>query len=464
MQQNKLIYEEKLTTIANTRLVYNTMSELEEFLDNHSIHSNGIRRSFTSEQKLRSAFRDIKLEVSSQTKGAINLKTLLSDYKRTWAFFYKNFYRRKNTDKIAIEILKYFYAPIVESINDKKELIYQEIIKQDINIPLLILMIMKAIPGYDSKNGDIPDFHLDYDRIINFIEYFVSDSPNFDFSPTIKIARVEQNKTRLKLIYHIQNILYTYQSYIYNEYMYDMTNDIKSKRVDLDIAGFWNEHPKGELLYTDFWQIENTSDYGTYFLTKWMKRTDNNTIEGIRYTLFIMQIEDGKFIHYMLHPKAIKNKIDYKVYTDEDQVWYESPELTRNTNKITLKKLIYSSFWRQNINLTRCTDKNAIATYEKWLSDYEIVKPFANYEYQFYPNIYAITRTNIYIPYNKSGKYYKIPKSAYEGFERIQISDNIGTLIMGGKTFLAFDEFMLYIDTNPETLAEYGIEIVDSIQ
>lgn len=34
MKQEQIRYEEWLTTIANTRLVYNTMEELEQFFDN----------------------------------------------------------------------------------------------------------------------------------------------------------------------------------------------------------------------------------------------------------------------------------------------------------------------------------------------------------------------------------------------------------------------------------------------
>ena len=53
-------YEEWLTTIANTRLIYNTMDELEKTLDNYSIHSNGIKRCFKKKKKMRSAYRDLK--------------------------------------------------------------------------------------------------------------------------------------------------------------------------------------------------------------------------------------------------------------------------------------------------------------------------------------------------------------------------------------------------------------------
>ena len=63
MKQEPQKYEEWLTTIANTRFVFNTMEELEEMLGNYAIHNNGIRRCFPTGQKLRAAYRDLKVEV-----------------------------------------------------------------------------------------------------------------------------------------------------------------------------------------------------------------------------------------------------------------------------------------------------------------------------------------------------------------------------------------------------------------
>ena len=76
MIPDSILYIEWLTTIANTRLIYNTMSELEDMLDSHSIHNNGIKRCFTSPQRLRSAFRDLKVEVELMTDGAVALDSL----------------------------------------------------------------------------------------------------------------------------------------------------------------------------------------------------------------------------------------------------------------------------------------------------------------------------------------------------------------------------------------------------
>ena len=82
MLQESIKYDEWLTTIANTRFIYNTIDELEDMLDNHSIHSNGIKRCFTTKQKLRSAFRDLKVEVELMTDGIMNLDRVITQYQR----------------------------------------------------------------------------------------------------------------------------------------------------------------------------------------------------------------------------------------------------------------------------------------------------------------------------------------------------------------------------------------------
>ena len=81
MEINNQQYIEWLTTIASVRLVFNSMEDLENLLENHSIHSNGIKRCFQSFHKLRSAFRDLKGEVNQITDDKVSLDKLLMMYK-----------------------------------------------------------------------------------------------------------------------------------------------------------------------------------------------------------------------------------------------------------------------------------------------------------------------------------------------------------------------------------------------
>ena len=464
MKQEQNLYEEWLTTIANTRLVFNTMEELEQFFDNRSIHNNGIKRCFVTKQKLRSAYRDLKIEVENMTDGIVNLDRVLSHYQKAWYFYRDNLYRRANPEKIAFEILAYCFPPYIsEGIGGKKEALFKQIVKQDINVPFLIMMLMKVIPGYDSKDGDVIDMSRQYEQVILLMEKFVGGATYFNLLPIITRAREESHKTRLLLLFYVQQILDTYKSYTDSDNLYDLANDIKESTVNLDIVGFWNECG-GKLLYTDFWQIEDALEYGTYFMTHWHKDSENK-LTGIKYALFIMEGIDGNLIYYLLHPEAIKHRMKGLQYGDADHVWYQTEMLENTPLELPLQRIMFSGVWPLKINLTRCREDNVISTYEKWMNhDCQIVKPYQHLEYEFHPNLYAVTKTHLYIPSENEGEYFKVPKSSFEGFDRIQITDIVGTMVMNGKTYLAFDEFMLYIIISKSELKKYEIERVNCIE
>ena len=464
MKQEQNLYEEWLTTIANTRLVFNTMEELEQFFDNRSIHNNGIKRCFVTKQKLRSAYRDLKIEVENMTDGIVNLDRVLSHYQKAWLFYRDNLYRRANPEKIAFEILSYCFPPYIsEGIGGKKAALFKQIVEQDINVPFLIMMLLKVIPGYDSKDGDVVDMSRQYEQVILLMEKFVGGATYFNLLPIITIAREESHKTRLLLLFYVQQILDTYESYTDSDNLYDLANDIKESTVNLDIVGFWNECG-GKLLYTDFWQIEDALEYGTYFMTHWHKDSENK-LTGIKYALFIMEGIDGNLIYYLLHPEAIKHRMKGLQYGDADHVWYQTEMLENTPLELPLQRIMFSGVWPLKINLTRCREDNVISTYEKWMNhDCQIVKPYQHLEYEFHPNLYAVTKTHLYIPSENEGEYFKVPKSSFEGFDRIQITDIVGTMVMNGKTYLAFDEFMLYINTSKSELKKYEIERVNCIE
>ena len=104
-------YEEWLTAIAGTRLLFNTMAELEDWLDNHSLHNNGVKRSFKSVQRMRAAFRDLKEQVRLDTDEAEDLEMLLGEYQTAWRFYEEHLSRRANPEDIAFQLLQFCYAP-----------------------------------------------------------------------------------------------------------------------------------------------------------------------------------------------------------------------------------------------------------------------------------------------------------------------------------------------------------------
>ena len=65
------------------------------------------------------------------------------------------------------------------------------------------------------------------------------------------------------------------------------------------------------------------------------------------------------------------------------------------------------------------------------------------------------------IPTENDNEYYQVPKNAYEGLEKVQFGDNVGTMLMDNKLYLAFDEIMLYIATTKNELKKYGIKKIN---
>ena len=456
-------YEEWLTTIVNTRFLYNTMEEIEAMLDNHSIHSNGIKRSFNTPQKMRSAFRDLKVEAYSLTDETLLLDKVLTKYKKSWEFFKTYLARRSNPYGLALELLQYIYYPDRrESFSNRKKSIFNQVIDEGVSATFLSLMLLKIIPGYDSKDGDAIDFARQFELAMSLLEKFTEGGTMFNVLPVITRARSESIKTRFMAYYHFSSILDTFESYNCSENMYDTSSALKQLQVELNIEGFWNECG-GDAIYTEFWQIEPTINGSTYFATHWHKDA-NKVLTGIRYTLFLSEADDGDVIAYIVHPELIKNRMKGNRYVDSDHAWYKFALPEESTPKqLPLRRSINSSVWPLNIKLTKVTNEEVIEHYESWMENCEIVKLFKDCEYEFYPNMYAITTDYIYIPSENDNEYYQIPKDAYEGLEKIQFGDSVGTMIMDNKLYLVFDEFMLYIATTKNELKKYGIKKVTQI-
>ena len=189
MAQNLAKYEEWLTVIANTRLIFNTIAELEDWLDNHSIHNNGIRRSFSSPQKIRAAFADLQMYVYSYSHNTILLDNFIGEYKKTWDFYRANLARRSQPQKTVEEILRYIFLPPSDNGGGtKKTEIYQQIKEQNINVAILIMLILKALPGYESKDGDVANFDGVFDEVLNILDNFVNGDGSKVLCPIARAA------------------------------------------------------------------------------------------------------------------------------------------------------------------------------------------------------------------------------------------------------------------------------------
>ncbi len=277
------------------------MSDLEAQLDNRSIRTNGIPRSFGTPQKLRSAYRDLKEEVGNMTDGTMNLDYIMRDYRAASDFYCQNLSRRAYPEDVAASLLLYCYPPYRrQGLGAARTAVFQQVVDRSINVPFLILMLLKAVPSYKSKSGDVVGYGGQFLNVISFIER-VTSGDVFDHFSAIRSAKEEPNKTRLMLLHHVTKILNIYMLYSCNDFIYDASNDLKSSSVGLDIVGYWNTDGGG-LETTDFYRIEYALRCGYYFLVKCHKA--GNRLEVSRFTMVVSESLSGNLIFNIIHPES----------------------------------------------------------------------------------------------------------------------------------------------------------------
>lgn len=278
-------YLEWLNVIAKTRLIFNTSDELENYLDNHNITANGMKRVYPTEQKQRSTFNDLYMYVGKISDCSIKLDSFMKDYKKASDFFKKELARRKHPEKIAAAILRHFYSPEDDDCSKSLLGIMEEIENEDVDITMIVMLLLNALGGYDSKGGDLTDFGERYDAVMSLLEEFTEECPYFEEIPALTMAMREKDKTRITLYKHVETILSLFSSYSSSTDIMELSEIIKQKRIPLSIEGFWNECG-GRANRTDFWMIEETIDEGVYFATKYNKLSSGK----IEKTCFMMTL------------------------------------------------------------------------------------------------------------------------------------------------------------------------------
>ena len=457
----KETYEEWLTAIANARLLFNTMAELEDWLDNHSLHNNGVKRSFKSVQRMRSAFRDLKEQVQLDTDEVIDLEELLAEYSEAWHFYDKHLARRANPEELAFQLLQFYYSPgPATNLNSRTSQIFQQALAQDISVPFLISFLLKAIPGYGSRDGDATDMGQKYESVMQLLKRFTSNTRVFTSLPALVKARQEKKKTRLMLIYHTREVLEIYNGLSHPQGIYDTADNVKQQTVALDLDGFWNEC-EGRNEYTHFWQFIEADNNTGHFMFHWEKLADG-TMRHTRFNIRFFWGEQGQHMANIMHPLAISQHIQGLPYSDAINAYY-LVEKSKGKRPLSLNlfREFSSDVWPIKLNLTCVTDEDLNEQYANWIAHNKgVIAQYPSAEYTFYPSLFAVSINYIYILSVIDDFLYRIPRDAHDGFERIKIGDNVGQLLIDDKTYLAFDELDVYIPIEPEVLEKYGISKV----
>ncbi len=325
------------------------------------------------------------------------------------------------------------------------------------HIPIIVLMILGALPRISSKVGDVKDIQKSYKRTFRLLHETVNVNTPLKVLPLLiqiedDVRRDPSIMKRIHLVYALDAVLNAYGNMSTRMRLSQTNKVLEDAMVFPDIEGVWTEDDAS----TVFWRFEEIAN--GFKLYRYLL---NEERKELRYIVFFMKFYDSPDSSWVsiLHPKSIEYLLTGKP-TPNQYVCYMAYELTDGL--LSFVPLIEDASWFHVRKLKRSKYANYV---EKLIDDdrYTKINECREYEYEFVILLSAITNDDVYID-APDGRYYKVPKSLHECLESLTINDDAGILRFGNKTYLAFDSCNIYYDVStPQKLSELGIEIVDTV-
>ena len=367
------------------------------------------------------------------------------------------FFDNELPNKIAIRrFVTQIYDPVGEDFKLKK-----------LNIGILLLLLYKVIPTYDSRMGAVENIKDDYAKVKDLLsecyERFGVTEDHTSiciFDICLKDKVFELNRISLitlfyKVINHILNSINPLNTF--------------DNLAHFNIEGIWIDKENKDL----FFEIDENDQ--CYFMKAY--RVDKMYAYYTWYGLSILQhetVDPKKRLQLCtVHPKGRKKHLlkeqlgsldtssDYLLFDDEDR----PREMTLIPNQH------HPNYEFNAKKLHRLSQKDMEKFYAE-LESKKLVDKYEKYKSEYIPDseIYAITREFIYVisgnnEHEGEIKFlYKIPKERYieDDIYDINIYDSVGECIIANDgPYLGFERIGLYIDIRTEEkMLEAGIELV----
>lgn len=460
----------RLNAIRRTLLFCNSPEEFANKVGVPSLVTNNNFDKVGTDKRV-AIYQALNDEYQTYTKSdEDDLDEMLDYYEQTSAFYTANelskntiLSQRDNILKIMECLFVSHELPGHRKLNKFLSEIYNPE-RDQIRIPglepcILILLLFKAIPTYNSKRGSVPDIESDYRRVCSLLQDFHDRHAKTEqnlrkifFERRLKNGEITLN--RLAIITLFQDTLYARDS------INDLDNIQQSYRY-YDITGVWLDKKSGKDIIYDIYL--NLPFYG-------MDIYEFYSTE-VKYSRYIVEIisEDDNLLFCTTHPigraKLLQNiKLDVLDYSFH-YVTFDDYEYPKEI--ILTDKQRHPNYDFNVSRLCRADDDFTADVYER-LESIKQTDKFDAYKTEYIPGsrIYAITLDYIYIisPEDNPDSLYKISRDKYidEHISRINVDDLGGVAVIAKKgPYIGFEKIGLYIDiSSEEKIQEAGIEIV----
>ena len=435
---NAKTVKERLGVIANTRLLRNSSGELGAYIGfNLSSPSNIYKVGGGNDFLKEAVYHQLCYDVEETFE--LDLNRLLADYLRVSEELkgrLSGLRRRMANDGLVLE-------------NDGDGYVRT----------LRLLIGLGVLPLASSRKGDVMNIRQDFERVLEMLMQMGERQPKTEYKNVVNSYRDyfygdEVLETRIGMICAAHRVLEYYDGYRTTRNTYVTSEMLLSRQMFFPLDGFWTEDEGKSSVFWKFEKLENS-----YHLYRYQV-DDGNKVISYRVYLVMFQRLGDMLVMEVLHPEYIEKVLQNKRLTGDEHATYSvTLDDEYRPRQLEFEKNMVEKHWFQPRRLMRMKDEQQI---KKRLESerYEKRNEFADYEYTVDYGVLMLSHDSIYLD-RKAGGLYRVPKSLDDSLQLVKLDDLAGECFYKGKTFLAFDNQLLYYDvSDEEKLAALGIEVM----
>lgn len=451
-----------LRMIERTRLLKNTTEELGQLVGFSIGNGNGLARMGGKSFFMKDAiFRELAHIVQMQT--GLDLQHVLDTYVEADKIVGR-LGKVKDPNDVCLHLIWHFYGD-AEVTDDIANIVGNSdyLTTEGRHVPIIVLMLLKALPRLRDKGGDIKEIGQDYRRVFHLLKAAVCKNILIEKIPLLAEKEDEVRKNpewccRLHLIDMTNDILNWYGGISTHERIYLSSKESLENLFLPDIEGLWTEDP----ISTVFWKFEMVvNGYHVYHYSFDSKRKE------LRYTKYEMRfyLSEQDSLAIAIHPRYARYVVSGLPIPNN---FFAHLDYIIEDDTISFQPRFSDGNWFRCKQLHRVEKEDY---FTRLLNDDRIEKvdDFADDAFDFLISLEAITNEHIYIKKDEE-KCYKVPKSLNPLLDEVTFNDSIGTFTFKKKCqglpdiYIAFDDYGLYYDVSTEeSMEELGIEVVDRI-
>ena len=453
-----------LRMIERTRLMRNTMEELERLVGFSVGSGNGLVRKGGKSLFMKDAiFRELAHIAKQDTD--LDLQEVLDAYIGADRIC-ERMGNVANSALFCQHLVWYFYSD-AEATDDIAPIIDKVEAEQ---LPILVLLVLKLLPRLSAKGGDVRDVRQDYRRLFCWLSETVNKDIMMQKLPLLTQMEDEMRHNpdilcRLHLISTANQILNSFGALSTRERISLSNKELLENQFDPEVGGIWTE----DEFSTVFWQFESIAN--GYHLYRYQADSSRKSLVFTKYFMKFFHLGND-IMALVIHPCAIHYLVTGKKMPNNLFAYLDchiKADFEGNSDAvITFSPQSADGQWFTLRQLRRCEKGNF---FQSLLDDgqYEKTDSHASDDYDFIISLAAITSDHIYISKDEA-TYYRVPKSLNSLLEEVGFNSNAGVMSFKATadgeatTYIAFDDFNLYYDiSKKELMAEHQIEVVDSI-